>query len=661
MKRQGVLYSKFFCELFNTVHPAVLLALDGEIIECSDAFIDLYRLNRSETLHKNFFSICRENEIIPPFQNGYNLQNHLIAQTPIIKKDNKITVNTIQWSASKIPIGQQKNLIFLLGFKNEFPTSSQDEHFIKTIIDRLPNHFIFWKDRNSVYLGCNQTLASALGFNSSSEIIGKTDYDLPTTKEQSEAYRADDKLVMQTGKPKLNIEETQTLSDGNIRILLTNKMPLFDEKGHIYGVLAIYSDITAQKELENSLKKAKEAAEAASRAKSEFIANMSHDIRTPLTGIIGMSLILEEEVSQPDEKEHATLIHASGEQLLGLLNGILDLIKADASTEDMICQESFDVRKLIHDIAELEHSAIAARHLNINVHIDEAIPMYVIGDRMKLHRILLNLMGNAIKFTKVGYIEINVQLCAKQDDDLKIQFSVKDTGIGIPEDLQDKVFDRFFKVSSSYKGLYTGNGIGLNIAQKYVGLLGGEIRLVSSPGVGTTFMFVLPMKIGGQSQQNENALLSDVNGGTTLTSKVSMSPEIVLESIQKSANPNRFQVLLVEDNATVLTVLIGMMKHFDVQVTTAVNVELAFELVKSQSFDLIITDVGLPGKQGDELTVMIRAFEKEAGRKSAVIIGYTGHAALELHQQYVSAGMNEICTKPMTPEKLRALMAVYGQ
>lgn len=532
------------------------------------------------------------------------------------------------------------------------------EQTLANIIDNLPGH-VYWKNKDSVYQGCNLAQAKSAGLTSQNEIIGKTDYQMPWSNE-ADILRESDLMVMNSRETLTREEASKLANSDQVSMFLSKKTPLFDESGDVVGILGISFDITDRKKMEEELHLAKEAAEAASHAKTEFIANMGHDIRTPLTGIIGMSHILEEEASLPDEKEHANMINTSGEQLLGLLNGVLDLITVDASTEDTVLHESFDVRKIINDLIELEHPAIAARQLDIKSHVDESIPNYVVGDKMKLHRILLNLIGNAIKFTKVGHVEINAHLCSIQNDQVKIEFSVKDTGIGIPEELQDKVFDRFFKVSPSYKGLYTGNGIGLHIAQKYVDLLGGEIRLASSVGVGTSFNFVLPMKVGQKLEHEDNESTGDEPISRQLKSEISTTPVCTPKSPKQLVNSNQFQVLLVEDNMIALNVLIAMVKHFDAQVSTAVSAELAFDLVKLQPFDLIITDVGLPGKQGDELTAMIRVFEKEKGRKPVPIIGCTGHTAIELHQTYMDAGMNEVYTKPMTTEKMNTLMDTYG-
>jgi len=303
---------------------------------------------------------------------------------------------------------------------------------------------------------------------------------------------------MKSGEPKLNIEETQTLSDGNTRILSTNKTPLIDEHGNVYGVLAIYSDITERKNLERSLENAKNMAEAASRAKSEFIANMSHDLRTPLAGIVGMSELLQGDVDNQKQKQYAAWVNESGEQLLGLLNGILDVVSADNIKENDIQEETFELVQCLQDLIRLEIPSAQLKGLSLKTKIAPDVPPYLHTDRTKLHRILLNLLGNAIKFTENGEITIEVDTLNTSDGRVHLQFRVNDTGIGIPDHLQDKVFDRFYRVNPSHKGVYSGHGIGLHIAQSYVKLLGGEIKLHSQDNVGTTFYFDLNLKIGNK-------------------------------------------------------------------------------------------------------------------------------------------------------------------
>ncbi len=212
----------------------------------------------------------------------------------------------------------------------------------------------------------NTALAETMGLASNTDIIGKTDDDLPTTKEQNAAYRVDDQFVMKSKKPKLNIEEQQTLPDGTTRILSTSKTPLLDEHGEAYGVLAIYSDVTERKNLEISLEKAKNQAEAANLAKTEFIANMSHDIRTPLSGIIEISKLLEQKAQNISDKQYARWIQESSEQLLDLLNGVLDVVSAEHTKDSDVNYETFDIRQCIHEMAQLELPTIKMKKLDFH-------------------------------------------------------------------------------------------------------------------------------------------------------------------------------------------------------------------------------------------------------------------------------------------------------
>jgi PAS domain S-box-containing protein len=238
-----------FLEIFLSTlnHPAVFLLSNGEIISHNKIFLKLYGLKESAILKKNIFDVFKEYNIRPPYETISKAINRKKSiQTIISRNHNREVSKTIQWTASNINLSNKEKAILIIGLDiTSFISASKKESNIKDfIIDHIHNHYIFWKDKNSVYLGCNKALANAIGLKSSNEIIGKTDYDLPTTKEQSDSYRADDKFVMDTKIPKLNIEEKQTLNDGEIRIISTSKAPLMDNEGNVYGVLAIYSDIT---------------------------------------------------------------------------------------------------------------------------------------------------------------------------------------------------------------------------------------------------------------------------------------------------------------------------------------------------------------------------------------------------------------------------------
>ncbi len=626
--------------LSGVQNPALFMTHTGEVIQCNQAFLDLYNVSTAVFLNKNYFDVCRQHELEPIALSLETLLNPSMPLTSSFQQDSSLPI-TIQWVTSAIKNETGIEGIFFMGcdISHVVNASTQEKEIKKSIIDYIPNHYIFWKDINSVYLGCNQALADAMQLASSKDIIGKTDYDLKTTKEQSSAYCADDKEVMLSKIPKLNIEEQQTLPDGSERVLLTSKVPLFDEKGHVYGVLGIYSDITERKNMQIALEKAKNQAETANSAKTEFITNMSHDLRTPLSGMIGLSKLLEESSEHPEEKKYARWINESGDELLRLLNGILDVVSADNVSENDVHEELFNLHQFIQDIIHLELPTTKLKKLDLNVSICPDVPTYIISDRTKLHRVLLNLVGNAIKFTDSGSISLSIKSLKRSGDEANLQFSVSDTGIGIPQKLQDKVFDRFYRSTPSYKGTYPGNGVGLHIARSYVNLLGGHLALTSQEGVGTTFYFDLTCKIGHENVE--------------LASKEFLKPSMLTSTWEFSTKPH---LLLVEDNAIALKMAEAMVSKAGYQCTTASDGEQALKLTESLTFDLIITDLGLPGISGHEFARGVRKEEGRLGAQPLPIIGLTAHTQEHAKQECLEAGMNDVFTKPMTQAMLQTIV-----
>lgn len=481
----------------NSKNPALILNNHGMVLECNFDFAKLYSVTRAQVLERQYDELAAKLLKNLPFNSFSELYNNNSTINQI--NSSLYQVQTIEWIVNVIHLQDKTPVIILTGkdiskFVNATAKAGKIQ---KSIIDFIPNnYFIFWKDKNLVYQGCNQAFVQAFGFKSIDDIVGKTDYDLSTTKAQSNAYRADDQEVISTGKPKLNIEEYQTLQDGGQRILLTSKVPLFNNYGEVEGVLAIYSDITDRKKMEKELHQAKKTAQAANLAKTEFIANMSHDLRTPLTGIIGMAQLLTEMLNNAEHTQYAIWLKESGEQLLQLANNVLEIVSADIISADTLQEETFDLAESIHNLAKLELPALTLKNLTIKIEIDDSVPKCVIGDKFKLNRILLNLLGNSIKFTDKGYIGIKVKQLAQAKQQIILQFDVYDSGIGIPEHLQEKIFECFFRATPSYLGNYRGYGVGLNIVKKYVEVLGGKISLTSQVGEGTTFSIILPFQIG---------------------------------------------------------------------------------------------------------------------------------------------------------------------
>lgn len=525
---------------------------------------------------------------------------------------------------------------------------------LENIIANMPGH-VYWKDKNGVYLGCNNRQAESLGLKFGSEIVGKTDFELPWAKNIAQRFRENDIRIMQTGK--IEIIEEQAQVNGQEIIVLSQKTPLWNNQNEVVGILGISFDITDRKKLEMDLIEAKEKAEIASLAKTEFVANMSHDIRTPLTGIIGMSEALEAGASTSYERQNARWLHESGEQLLELCNGILDVISADNITELDLEEEPLDLRSTIEAIGKLELPTIKLKGLEFKLNIDEDTPQYVISDRVKLHRILLNLLGNAIKFTKEGYVGIDVKVLKKNKKNVELEFRVVDTGIGINIESQEKVFDQFFRADPSYNGIYRGHGIGLHIAQKYVALLGGNIQLTSEIGKGTCFYFTLALKI------DENKLFKQpINPPSFEDSLNFVVPSSELNSSKKEiALDNKIPplILLVEDSTIALRTLERLVESSASKFMSASDGEQAYTLATTHSFDLIITDIGLPDFSGIELTSKIRNWEKLQHKKPVPIVGLTGHAVQQAEPECLGVGMNKVLCKPANAHAIQMLIKEF--
>lgn len=509
---------------------------------------------------------------------------------------------------------------------------------IKKISACVPGNF-YWKNKHAQYLGCNQSLLHTLGFRSVNEIVGKTDLDL--WPEYAEELRKNDEQVIKEKTP-VFFEETVILNRKKMFFTVI-KMPLLDDEGNIIGILGNSLDITELKKAQADLNVAKEAAEAASHAKTEFIANMSHDIRTPLTGVVGMSKLLEDNVHDVNQKQYAHWLGESGKQLLHMLNGILDVVSADNVDEGDLHEEPFNLHEVIEDIVQLERPSMLIKGLDLVTYVDEKIPSYLVSDATKIHRILLNLLGNAIKFTQDGQVKIQVSLLKKSTTHVLVRFNIADTGIGIPKELHDKVFDRFYRIIPSNKGIYTGYGVGLHIAQSYVELLGGEISLTSELGIGTTFHFDLSLKIGTDKPKE---------AATELHDPIAV-PQQVPDQLEKP------KLLLVEDNKIALFTLENLVTQSQCEFTSVMDGEAALQLAQTKAFDLIITDLGLPGLSGSDLTRKIRVIEKEKHKRPIPIIGLTAHSEEKIKRSCLQSGMNEVYTKPMTAEVLSKIKDTY--
>lgn len=367
---------------------------------------------------------------------------------------------------------------------------------LKAVIDNVPGD-IYWKDTEGVWLGVNRIGLESLinmGFvQSEKDVIGKTDYEI-FDKLTADEYRKNDLKVMNTGIENTN-EEMAILPNGNTIIQLSTKRPLRDENGQIVGIVGNTVDISHLKKIEAELRVAKEIAEQVTSIKMDFIRNMEHDIRTPLTGAWGISKYLfEEEKDNSERKELLGDIASCIKELLNFCNTIINYSRMDSATVPVL-HKAVNIPLLMKKLRDTELMTAKYKKLELTMECDKDVPSEVIGDEYRLHRILLNLISNAIKFTHSGSVSVNVKKVKKTKEGILLQFVVKDTGIGIPLEKQNSIFEIFSRINPSNQGKYAGLGLGLEIVKRYTHELEGEIALESKMGKGSTFTCTIPFKL----------------------------------------------------------------------------------------------------------------------------------------------------------------------
>jgi len=476
----------------------IYLSLDNEILALSDTAKLVLGISEQNLLGKDLFKFCDEQNIKLPF-NEIMLKSAsdgeaLSADGEILYPDGHKYVAHwkyifCQESSPKCFLIIGKDISDLISHRNNV---NANKLYLKLIIENLPE-YIYWKDKNLLYQGCNKHVAEYLGFKFPEDIIGKTDRDFGWDENRVKNLHDIDVEVIEKGK-KIIAEDIIPKADGSQRIMLTNKVPLSDEKGAVIGILGISFDITEMKEAELELERAKTNAEQANKSKSEFLAAVSHELRIPLTGILGMARILVDESMPDKQSKHVHDIIMSGEHLLALVNDLLDLAKLEAGKLELH-PSPLNLRKLIEEIATMLSFQAKAKNLDLLVNYAIDAPQMIIGDARAIRQILLNLMGNAVKFTERGHVKIRVECIEQEQLKARLALTVEDTGIGIPPEKLDSVFERFNQVDSSRTRRYGGAGLGLTITKAYVELMSGKIWVESEVGKGSKFICEVPFPL----------------------------------------------------------------------------------------------------------------------------------------------------------------------
>ena len=410
---------------------------------------------------------------------------------------------------------------------------------------------------------------------------------------------------------------------------------ILNGEGKFVGYAKVTRDIIQRKEANDALLEAKIAAEAANRAKSQFVANMSHEIRTPMNAVLGMLQMLQHTELTPRQLDYVQKTHSAATTLLGILNDILDFSKVEAGKLELE-RAPFRFDKLLRNLSVVLSAAVHSKQLEVLFDLDTAIPHAARGDQLRLQQILLNLAGNAIKFTEQGEVIISLRALHVAPDRMRIAIAVRDTGIGISEDKRKLIFEGFSQAEASTSRRYGGTGLGLAITQRLVRLMGGELKVESTPGQGSNFHFELELP------RDEETL----------------SLERDAHMARNPANlPRRMRVLIVDDNAAAREVLTRMVGHMGWEAITVDSGAAALQRLREaraqeSDFEVIFIDWVMPGMDGWETVQHIRA--EHLGPKAPVVIMVTAHGR-ELLAERLGSGTNPLdgfLVKPVTPSML---------
>ena len=530
-----------------------------------------------------------------------------------------------------------------LGYSQDF----LQRQLLQLVMDNLPE-CIFWKDINSVYLGCNHKFAIIAGVVTPDKIVGKTDYDLSWKVEEAEFFRQCDRRVMDSNSPEVGIIEPQLQADGKQAWLETNKVPLHNEQGKVIGILGTFQDITERIEAEMALKQlnedleqrvaertselrqAKNKADIANQAKSEFLANMSHELRTPLNGILGYAQILSRSRTLSDkDRDGVRVIYDSGYHLLTLINDVLDLAKIEARKLEFV-PVSVYFPTLLQKVVDMCQIKAEQKGLNFLYQPSLHLPEGIEADEKLLSQVLINLIGNAIKFTDVGTVIFQVEVIAQSKTQSSLLFKVVDTGVGIAEEDIEKLFEAFEQVGDHHKQT-GGTGLGLAISQRIVQLMGGTIHVNSKLGVGSEFFFILNLSLaeGGVRQQH---LYDDqrIVGYQSIT-------DMPLEQ-------SRYTILVVDDLWENRAVLINLLEPLGFNVIEAEHGQQGLEQLRLLHPDLVITDLAMPIMDGFEFLRHIRRDNTINSQKVIVSSASVSHAD---QQMALEQGGDSFLAKPV--------------
>lgn len=498
----------------------------------------------------------------------------------------------------------------------------------RTIFNSVNDAIFVQRPEDGMVLDANRRASELYGF-TRTELIGKTQDDL--------TYASDDKL-RQLAHKQLQLAESGTphafewparRADGtllwvevNLRATLINERP---------RILAVVRDITERKEASRLLEEARSAADAANRAKNEFLANMSHEVRTPLNGIMGLSQLLRTTALNQEQHEYLDMLDSSSRNLLLLINDILDISRIEAGSLRLE-ETPFSPESLLQEVHSIYEKVADEKGITLQCIIADRLPQALLGDPLRLKQVLINLIGNAIKFTSHGGVTLTVRCAGVESGQIRLAFVVEDSGIGMSAETLQKVFNPFTQADSSTARIHGGSGLGLAICRRLTELMQGSITATSSLGHGSSFTVELPFGI----------------------CSLAMEPELPVAAATELLLPG-LQILLVEDQEVNRTFVQRLLERQGQLVTPAVDGLMALDLLERNRYDLMLLDIQMPGMGGEEVLARLRTAEAVSSGHLPVI-ALTAHALAGDRELLLASGFDGYVAKPVQMELLQTEM-----
>ena len=510
--------------------------------------------------------------------------------------------------------------------KNAERRLNEQKNFIQNIIDTNPN-LVFVKDTDGRFILANKAFAQSVDM-AVEDILGRRDSELNIeSRERINAYASEDAHVLAYQETITREEKIEERGRG-VNYSYTIKSPLTMPGGATY-VLGVTTDVTKLKEVQQQLEDARKQAEEAKNIKDMFFANMSHEIRTPLNSITGFVNLLLDSPLNGEQRRYLEAIHLSTQNLLVIVNDILDYSKLEAGMLRLE-QTEFSVSDQINSVKEMYRLRAKEKDIKLTTSVDLKTPnLNVQGDPVRLHQILINLVGNSLKFTNAGQIHLSVQEYWQDDTYIELLFEVRDTGIGIPPDKLNFIFDRFTQADESVTRKFGGTGLGLSICRQLVEIQDGFIEAESYESQETVFRFMIPYK---KSQAT----------GLSLTRQLPNDEEVVRLL-------NGHKILLVEDNPINQMLAMAILRKWKVSYDVAENGAIAIEKLQKETYSLVLMDLQMPVMDGVEATTLLRQDAKTA---DLLIVAFTADIGAKHKDNFEEARFDSFLTKPFSPTQL---------